>query len=184
MAPVTSLAYRGGNTTGFIGGGQIGYNWQFAPTWVLGVEGTISGLTGEATARPEFNTNKGNGFSSKITWLATIRGRAGWLMDLDTLIYATGGGAWAGVKNKVDPNGFGSSSTVGTTKSVSTTRSGWVAGGGIEHMLGGAWSHWTLGLEVLYVDLGSSTGTTALGTKTSTFHNKAAIGQFKLNHKF
>jgi outer membrane immunogenic protein len=31
------------NSDGFIGGGQIGYNWQFAPNWVIGIEGDISG---------------------------------------------------------------------------------------------------------------------------------------------
>jgi outer membrane immunogenic protein len=175
----------GGNTVGFIGGGQIGYNWQFAPTWVLGVEATISGLTGKATAKPEFTLTKGNGFSSEINWLATVRGRIGWLMDPDTMFYGTGGVAWGGVKNSANPNGF--NNVFCCTKSESTTRTGWVAGGGIEHMLGGAWSHWTLGVEVLYVDLGSSTGTGVAAdgdTKGTKFHNKAAIGQVKLNYKF
>ena len=27
---------------GFVGGGQIGYNWQFAPNWLFGVEADIS----------------------------------------------------------------------------------------------------------------------------------------------
>ena len=31
------------NGKGVIGGGQIGYNWQFAPNFVIGVEGDISG---------------------------------------------------------------------------------------------------------------------------------------------
>src|SRR5262245_32178580 len=30
---------------GFIGGGQIGYNWQFAPHWVVGVEGDFQGAS-------------------------------------------------------------------------------------------------------------------------------------------
>jgi outer membrane immunogenic protein len=172
-----------GNTAGFIGGGQIGYNWQASPLWVLGIEATISGLTGEVTAQPEFNNTKGNGFSSKITWLATVRGRVGWLMDWDTMLYGTGGVAWGHVENSANPNGFASNSGF-TTKSNSTTRTGWVAGAGIEHMFGGAWQHWTLGLEVLYVDLGSSTGNAAQGSKTTVFHNRAAIGQLKLNYKF
>jgi outer membrane immunogenic protein len=28
---------------GFIGGGQIGYNWQFSPIWVAGIEADIQG---------------------------------------------------------------------------------------------------------------------------------------------
>jgi len=31
------------NSDGFIGGGQIGYNWQFAPNWMVGIEGDFSG---------------------------------------------------------------------------------------------------------------------------------------------
>jgi len=175
----------GGSDFGFIGGGQIGYNWQFAPTWVAGIEGTISGLTGKATAPPQFTpaSKKGNGVEGQITWLATLRGRIGWLMDPDTMIYGTGGVAWGGIKDRANPNGLGSTSAI-TNKSVSRTRTGWVAGGGIEHILGGAWSHWTLGIEALFVDFGSFTGTGAVPTKTSTFHNKAAIGQVKLNYKF
>jgi opacity protein-like surface antigen len=30
---------------GFIGGGQIGYNYQFAPNWVVGVEGDFQGAS-------------------------------------------------------------------------------------------------------------------------------------------
>src|SRR5262249_33274720 len=29
--------------SGFIGGGQIGYNWQFSPIWVVGLEADIQG---------------------------------------------------------------------------------------------------------------------------------------------
>jgi outer membrane immunogenic protein len=180
----TGASLPAGNAAGFIGGGQIGYNWQFAPQWVIGVEGTISGLTGKATAKPEFTLTKGNGFSSEINWLATIRGRVGWLVDPDTMIYGTGGAAWGGVKNSANPNGFGSSTAAAVTKSESKTKSGWVAGGGIEHILGGAWSHWTLGVEVLYVDLGDSTPRVSVDNKGTKFNNKAAIGQLKLNYRF
>src|SRR5215472_13057970 len=34
-----------GNHSGFIGGGQIGYNWQVAPLFVLGVEGMFDGAS-------------------------------------------------------------------------------------------------------------------------------------------
>ncbi len=169
-----------GNAVGFIGGGQIGYNWQISPAIVLGVEASLDGLTGKATAAPEFNTTKGNGFQSEITWMATVRGRAGWLMSPDTLIYGTAGGAWAHIKDSADPNGFASSSVPFSTKSVSKTKAGWVAGGGIEHMLN---HNWTLGVEVLYADFGSSTGTAA-GTKTTTFKNQVVSGTLKLNYKF
>ncbi len=178
-----------GNTTGFIGGGQIGYNWQATPSWVLGVEATISGLTGKATALPEFNHTKGNGFEGRIDWLSTLRGRVGWLMDPDTMLYGTAGVAWGGLKATVAPNGIGATSP-GATKSISKTRPGWVAGAGIEHMLGGNWSHWSVALEALYVKLDDSTvrNVPSVGggflTKTSTLKSRAVIGQLKVNYRF
>src|SRR5215468_411431 len=35
---------------GFAGGGQIGYNWQVAPTWVFGLEGDFQGTSQKDTA--------------------------------------------------------------------------------------------------------------------------------------
>jgi outer membrane immunogenic protein len=168
-------------STGFIGGGQLGYNWQRG-NYVYGLEADISGLTGKTIAPPlSGSVGKGNGFEGRISWLSTFRARAGWLMNPNTMLYATGGLAVGGVKNSFNFNGLASSSNpLNTTKSVSTTRVGWTVGGGIESMLD---QHWTVGLEGLYVDLGSSSATTPTG-KTTTFRNTAVIGRAKLNYKF
>jgi outer membrane immunogenic protein len=167
-----------GYGVGFIGGAQIGYNYQIAPTWVLGLEADISGLTGKATGT-QANTGKGNSLEAQIHWLSTFRGRVGWLMHQDTMLYATGGLAVGGVKNTVDFNGLHGDPF--TTKSVSKTQVGWTAGAGIEHMLD---PHWTVALEALYVDLGNSTGSNVDGSKTTTFRNTAAIARLKVNYKF
>src|SRR6478609_7204405 len=40
---LVALPINGGNPAlGGVGGFQAGYNWQFAPSWVVGVEGDIS----------------------------------------------------------------------------------------------------------------------------------------------
>jgi outer membrane immunogenic protein len=175
------------DATGFIGGGQIGYNWQ-SGNFVFGLEADIDGLTG--TARSALTgTNptipKGQ-FSNSIRWLSTIRGRLGVTVGDrgDTLLYATGGVAIGGVNNAwnnlTPPAGLGS-------KSESKTLVGWAIGGGIEHML---WnSHWTIGVEGLFVDLGKSSvsikNNPGIGPfKTSHFSNEAAIARLKLNYKF
>src|SRR6267143_6980004 len=44
----------GENETGLTVGGQLGYNWQFAPAWVVGVEGDCSWL-GVDQSRLNFN---------------------------------------------------------------------------------------------------------------------------------
>jgi len=164
---------------GFIGGGQIGYNWQLG-MFLLGLEADISGLNAKVTA-PTVH-GKGNAFEGKINWLSTYRARAGFLARSDILIYATGGLAVGGVKDFFTSNGVGSSVALATTKSASKTKTGWTAGGGVEWM----WArNWTVGLEGLYVDLGHTTGNMiATPTKTTRFNNTAAIGRVKLNYKF
>jgi outer membrane immunogenic protein len=168
-----------GNGGGFIGGAQIGYNLQVSPMWVFGLEADISGLTGKATGNAGLDESKGNALESRINWLSTFRGRAGWLMNQNTMLYATGGLAVGGVKGMYDANGLHGDPF--TTKSVSKTKAGWVVGGGMEHMLDNRWS---LGVELLYVDLGHTTGTNIDGSKSSTFKNSAVIGQLKLNYKY
>ncbi len=37
------------NPSGFLGGGQIGYNWQVHPNWVLGVEVDFSWTNADGT---------------------------------------------------------------------------------------------------------------------------------------
>lgn len=165
------------NGAGFIGGGQIGYNWQIAPAWVLGLEADISGLSGKATGE-QADTGKGNSLEARINWLSTIRARAGWLMNPDTMLYVTGGFAFGEVKNTVDFNGLHGDPF--TTKSVSKTKGGWTVGGGMEHMIN---RNWTVGIEALWVDLGNTTGVAA-GGKTTQFKNTAAIARLKVNYKF
>lgn len=74
------------------------------------------------------------------TWLGTLRGRVGYSFGA-WLPYLTGGGAWGNVK--VQSAGG----------SVSDTKGGWTAGGGIEYSLG----QWSAKLEYLYIDLGTAT---------------------------
>lgn len=171
---------------GFIGGGQAGYNWQIGDT-VLGLEATISGLTGKATARNDYanGVGAGNTIESKINWLATFRGRAGWLMHPDTLLYATGGLAVGGVKNVAAPSGLAFPGY--DSASENKTKTGYVVGAGMEHRLNRDWS---VAVEGLYVDLGSSSAPWVSnmldnGIVVHTrFKNSAVIGMLKVNRAF
>jgi outer membrane immunogenic protein len=150
--------------TTFIGGGQIGYNWQHG-NFVFGLESDFSGIAGK-------NTLAGYEFQSSIRWLSTTRARFGLAVG-DTMAYMTAGLAVGGVKNSI---------TDGITYSQTKTRVGWTVGGGVEHMLN---RNWTIGLEGLFVDLGRSN--LAFGesrNKTTRFQNTAVIGRLKLNYKF
>jgi outer membrane immunogenic protein len=58
---------------GVVGGVQLGYNWQDKQL-VYGVEGDLS-LSG----------------SDRVDWLASLRGRLGYLIDPRVLVYGTAG---------------------------------------------------------------------------------------------
>src|SRR5581483_5332849 len=88
-SPVSTVTHA----SGFIGGGQVGYNWQHG-TFVYGLEADASWLTGKGKTA----NAKGKNATNRIEWLATARARAGLAVG-DTMAYITGGLALGGVKN-------------------------------------------------------------------------------------
>jgi outer membrane immunogenic protein len=167
------------NTGGFIGGGQIGYNWQ-APfmgrDFVVGLEADIQGVAGGSGRASMMNvTQVGSVIASSssgapiytlgsasrsINYLGTVRGRLGYLVTPTLLVYGTGGLAYGGVSLNA---GYWSSAPTlspaselsgawGGAGSSSTTRTGWTAGGGVEWMF---MPNWSAKAEYLYYDLGA-----------------------------
>ncbi len=76
------------DVSGFLGGGQVGCNYQFAPNWLVGVEGSFSGADIKGDVVDPFNTGKT--FHAKTDWLASVTGRLGWTWDR-WMIYGKGG---------------------------------------------------------------------------------------------
>jgi outer membrane immunogenic protein len=142
------------NLTGFIGGGQLGCNWQWG-VWVFGIEGDGSATNKEGqnfeTALANFPglAPRANWVSqTQERWLVTARGKLGlsgwgWFGD-KTLVYVTGGGAWA----KIDTSEFLAGGGPQNGHQESNTRSGWTVGAGYEYALGYGWS---IRSEYLYV---------------------------------
>jgi outer membrane immunogenic protein len=146
LAPIAGATAHH-NTSGGLVGGTVGWNWQVAPSFVLGVEGdwdwaNISGSTTcpGATFRCE----------SRINDIGTARARAGWAVDR-VLFYVTGGGAWGDVRIRtVDLAGVAPPS--GTPiNGTNINRFGWTAGAGIEWAV---WNNWSFKAEWLHYDLG------------------------------
>lgn len=158
-----------GNDGGFIGGGQIGYNRQFSPRGVAGIEADIawssqngSATFASATPFPGFVgfTNAYNAtISSHLDYFGTLRGRLGFLATPSFLLYGTGGLAYAGVRSStvetaliVPPAACAGVACPGTGGgSFSDVRVGWTAGAGGEWMVS---SNWSVKFEYLYYDLG------------------------------
>jgi hypothetical protein len=84
---------------GIIGGGQVGFNWQFPNNFLLGLETDFDGaaIRGKATVNI---ATPGGVFSaqagSRINYIGTVRGRVGYAWDR-FLIYGTGGFAYGQV---------------------------------------------------------------------------------------
>lgn len=170
--------------SGFSGGAQIGYNRQF-DTVVAGIEADISGLSGGANLKESgagFNSPYTLNLIEKLDWLATVRGRLGFVAAERTLLYATGGLAFGDVSttSKLDFTNSTQYDAAG-----SETKVGWVLGGGVEHALA---ANWSLKAEYLYYDLGKSaliaTPSPANGPyQTSTsFENNGSIVRGGINY--
>ena len=137
--------------SGFIGGGQIGYNWQVAPQFVLGVEWMFDGTSISSGFGP-VSDGFGNTFSAsdKVSWLTTVTGRIGYAAN-NVLFYAKGGGGW--VHDSVSATAVDVLGNVFTVNG-SDTRGGWVAGGGIEY---GITPNWTVRIDYQHLGLSDVT---------------------------
>lgn len=168
---------------GFIGGGQIGFNWESGIV-VVGIEADIQGVDAKDTFRV---SESGPGFtvsgvlSRKLEWLGTVRGRFGVTPSATTLLYATGGFAYGGVELSAAASVPGLASDA---QKSSETATGWTVGGGAEFLV---WSHTILRGEYLYYDLGEVT----LSETVSPGHSATAksvytgnIARLGISYKF
>jgi outer membrane immunogenic protein len=145
---------------GVIGGGQIGYNWQLPSQWLIGLEADLqgSGIKGSAsqTLSPALFDMTSTGVTKSIDWFGTVRGRVGFLVTPQWLLYGTGGLAYGETKSSFTTTdlAFGCvpNATLCANGASSGTRAGWTAGAGAEAMLA---PNWSVKVEYLYVDLGS-----------------------------
>jgi outer membrane immunogenic protein len=129
------------NDSGFIGGGQVGYNAQF--NWlVLGVEGDFDWTNLKGSGTDSF----GDSINTKTEWTSTATGRVGAAFDR-LLVYGKGGIAFAQDRSSIN-------SLFGGSASTSQTRTGWTAGAGLEYALD---RNWSAKLEYDYLGFGSQT---------------------------
>jgi outer membrane immunogenic protein len=199
------------NRGGFIGGGQIGINFQWSQSFVFGAELDAQGVwtnrndngnfgigsAGEA-GFPQFTTTAFVRFNHRLDYLGTARLRAGFLATPAFLIYVTGGAAVGGVH----ANGFAFATiNDGTVTSGlpavltgSDSRVGWTGGGGIEWMF---MPNWSLKAEALYYDLGrfrrafspvtslaANGGLVGSALTVATFREQGVIARAGINYHF
>lgn len=128
------------NADGFAGGVLAGVNFYQSGNFVAGIETDITWLRGKGIVDPQMPPGSGMGcnfgqpssttVSADVNWKATLRGRAGYLVNPAVFVFATAGPAWADVDF----------STIGSPSekcSAGTTFFGGVVGGGTEMQLSG-----------------------------------------------
>ena len=159
----------------FIGGGQIGYNWQFNQ-FVFGLEGDIDGKSLKVTNG--FATVPGAPFATlegRARVEGSVRARGGLAFDR-VLVYATGG--WAVTDVRV--TGCGAATCVSDDQALN----GFTVGGGAEFALTNAVS---LGVEYRYSDFGREAfnlGTVAGGAVTTNADLREHQVTGRLNFRF
>ncbi len=136
--------------SGFVGGGQLGYNWQwrwlvFGPEIDLG----YMNLDGGGLEPGFFRDTHGETSSD---FYATFRGRIGVALDC-WLIYATGGAIGVNYETRVIDDKIGGNPHFGNDLIDASEKDldwGYTVGGGIERAIG---RHWSIKVEYLYFSL-------------------------------
>jgi outer membrane immunogenic protein len=150
------------NPVGALGGGQVGFNYEFAP-WVVGVEAMWSGAVSMSATNSAsipgvaFVTSS---LTTNLFWLASVTGRVGYAHD-DLLFYVKGGGAWESVKY-LENVGF--MNMTGTQQTITDTRTGFTVGAGIEY---GLTENFSAKLEYDFYDFGTKNYNFNLATPLS-----------------
>ncbi len=195
--PLSGFSPGGYDADGAFGGFQFGYNWQFAPQWLVGIEADIqlSSLSGRSSSRYAIaGFPFVNDAHDQVDWFGTVRGRLGFLMTPNLLLYGTGGFAYGRVEQSASvtnasvalvivavPPAFSCvANAICAAGSRSDNHSGWTAGGGFEYLVRGSTflgRPLTLKAEYQYISLGNSdtllvpTISNPAANFTATFHD-------------
>jgi len=127
---------------GFIGGGQLGCDYQTG-LFVFGVQGMIDGadIKGSQLQPNGLVTSYLN-----IPWIETLTARAGFAVLPSTLLYVKGGAAW--MRDNITTTLGGATAGTGII-----TPTGWTVGAGAEFLFLGNWSVFA---EYNYLGFGNS----------------------------
>jgi len=179
-------------TSGVLGGMQLGYNYQFGRSWLIGLETDFDGTAINGSGSTSYASGlEISSAEQRIKWFGTLRARLGFLPSEKLLGYFTGGFAYGRVEQtstfatanggniQVNIGGFGVACGSGFPPtcfagSSNAMATGWTLGGGLEYAIS---QMWTIKAEYLYVSLGSKS-VTELGTLNG------ALAQSSVNANF
>ncbi|WP_258767223.1 outer membrane protein [Bradyrhizobium arachidis] len=141
------------SSAGFVGGGQIGCDYQFTSSWVVGVEGRAA-WTSLSNSHAGIVRNLVTGavlpsqFTMSNDMLASATVRLGYAVAERWLVFVRGGAAWT--REKIDDAFTPPAGPV--DPSATTTATGWTAGTGVDWAFA---PHWSAVFEYDYYDFGN-----------------------------
>lgn len=163
-----------GSDTRFLGGLQVGGDYQFAPNWVAGIEGQYSWLPGSGNTAHlgAFNLTRDRDA------LGSITGRLGYTWG-PSLLYVKGGWAYQDTSYEVRSLGVPVGFALNGNK-----KSGYTIGGGLEYLFA---PNWSTKIEYQYYNFGSArfTGVSPAGVVAAgSFDNNVHTVKLGLNYRF
>jgi opacity protein-like surface antigen len=154
-----------GNQTGNGPGGgvQLGFDYQFGNSVVVGIQ-AITSVTGFDSSD---TTSAGDKLGTELTSYGSLNARLGYLLQPDILAYGKGGLAFGSFKYTDKNSDAGYSG-----KEDDVRRQGWMLGGGVEYRFAADWSAFA---EYDYTFFGSQ-------NNELTYKNAAWGDSFKYNY--
>jgi len=194
------VSVDGGGGGGFIGGAQVGYDFQWPFGLVTGLEADFQGLTNRTSgslSTTELLLGQGSiNAVKRVDDLGTVRLRFGYQIAPGLLTYATGGFAYghAGLTGNTSLTSFDANGNpmagAASLLNYSAGRIGWAFGAGAEVPL---WSNLTGKIEYLRYDLGTAytvspwvvNPTGSLGfAEQATVHFSGNVVRVGVNYRF
>ncbi len=171
--------FGGDNNGRFMGGVQGGFDYQFAPNWVIGAEAQYDWLSGRNNNNTLLFPASGTVVTlNNTSQIGSATGRLGYTWG-PGLLYAKGGFAWRNSEN------IGVVNAVGVPVAFTTNgnqQTGWTAGAGMEYMFA---PNWSAKAEYQYYKFDNTTFNTApfdvVGTR---FRNDEQTVKLGVNYRF
>jgi len=144
--------------TSFRGIGQLGFDWEIAPSFVIGAFGDVNfgqqtGVSSKYHYEDYWYNDVHDKFSYGVDALWTLGGRIGWGTE-NTLFYGLVGYSWADAEAKMKLGCLDGTNDCWLVAKNDDTINGWTFGGGVEFK-GWLWDTVSTSIEYRYTDLDS-----------------------------
>jgi outer membrane immunogenic protein len=183
FAGVPNVGFEGSASTSFVGGGQLGYNWQLGH-FVIGFEGDAQGTALQQSVTSQMFTTCGVAACTSTPGTVTardlvqgsLRARLGYAIDR-WLVYGTGG--WATADMQIDSAAAATPSVAFRVPTSSNTEilNGWTLGAGFAYAVTDAIS---VGAEYRHTDFGHAQFPVFAGATTGGFTGVAPLAVFSV----